>query len=317
MKVAIEVLSTNFEPAVSNIAGMKKTFVYLANDLKDRGLLKHSYDFYFYRGGYSASTMGTAVNIEKDNSYRNCYNVNVSTKETIYDTFEKGIWALKYTPGYDWYLRINISCYLNIQLLDKVLDSLNEDTVYCNALNSYINDERYFNHLYPRGDMMIFSAKTRNGILKHSDDYFRCDLADKDRLNIPHVDDCMFGLCLIKYFGDKYFEHLQMLKYNYIPDASNKIDRDLPNCEYCIGSRVKTTPPGITYSGYSWEDNEYRRFDIKKMEYLNNKLKDFKYPDNIDISNLYSNSRPTIFVSLSNQTIDVFHKYLNKIRGTK
>lgn len=314
MKVAIEVLSTNFEPAVTNIKGMKNTFISLANELKDKNKLKHSYDFYFYRGGYSASTLGKAVQIVKDESYNNCYDINISTKETIYDTFEKGIWALKYTAGYDWYVRINISCYLNMKLLDDVIDKFNEDVVYCNALNSYINDENYYNHLYPRGDMMIFSAKTRTGILKYSDKYFRCDLADKNRINIPHVDDCLFGLCLIDYFGNKYFEHLQMLKYNYIPEYTENINREISL--QCIGNRVKTNPPGVSYSGYSWEDNEYRRQDVKKMEYLNNKIKNVNY-SNINLEDLYSSSRPTLFVSLSNQPIEIFHKYLNKIRGTE
>ena len=313
MKVAIEILSTNTEPSITNIQGMKDSFVFLSNEMS----FNNSYDFYFYYGGYSASTLGGPVKIEKDKNYKNMYTVKVSTKETIYDTFEKGVWALKYIEGYDWYIRINISCYLNLFLLDKVISQFNEDIVYCNAINSYINDEKYFNDIYPRGDMMIFSEKTRQGILSVSDKYFRCDRADENRLNIPHVDDCLFGLCLIDYFGNSYYNHLQMLQYGYYPEASEKIKSVSLNS---IGNRVKTNPPGINYSGYSWADNEYRRFDSKKMLYLNQVLIDTNnstdYYKDIKLESLFSNARPTLFVSLSNQRIETFFKYLDKKRGS-
>ena len=311
MKVAIEILSTNIEPSTSNIQGIKDTYITLANELSKNNKLKHEYDFYFYYGGYSVSTLGTAAVVEKDNEYSNCYKIKIGLEETIYNTFEKGIWALKYVNGYDWYIRTNISCYINIPLLDEVLSQFDEDVVYCNAINSFINDERYFNDLYPRGDMMIFSNKTKNGILSVSDKYIRCDVAKKNRLNIPHVDDCMFGLCFIDYFGDEYYNHLRALAYNYLPDASETIDRDI-SFSY-IGNRVKTIPPGVTYSGYSWEDNKYRRYDIKKMEYLNKNIKRFSYKGT-KLENLYSDLKKTLFIHLSNQNIDTFKVFLKTKR---
>jgi len=308
MKVAIEILSTNSEPSTSNIVAMKETFVKLANESS----LEHDYDFYFYYGGYDASKLGTAVVIKEDD-VKNCYNVKVSCQDTIYNTFEKGIWALKYVKGYDWYIRINISCYLNILLLDKVLNQFNNDTVYCNAINTYINDENYYNDIYPRGDMMIFSEKTRQGILSNCEKYIRCDINNKDRLNIPHVDDCLFGLCLIDYFGKDYFEHLLMLKYNYLPEPKENLGNTVSL--FCIGNRVKTNPPGVSYSGYSWDDNEYRRFDGKKMKYINNIIKQSNYMSNIKLEDLLSNERPTLFISLSSQNINTIKQYLkNKKR---
>lgn len=310
MKVAIEILSTQAEPSTTNISAMKNTMVSLVNEYSDR-LINH-YDFFFYYGGYSASTLGVAVSKEQDETYSNCWNLKISTEESIYTTFEKGVWALKYISGYDWYIRINISCYLNILLLDKVLSQFNEDTVYCNAINSYINDEKYYNDLYPRGDMMIFSGKTREGILKFTDKYFRCDTALTDRLNIPHVDDTLFGLCFIDYFGADYYKHLQMLKYNYLPDI-DITNKNISN--FAIGNRVKTNPPGVTYSGYSWKDNEYRRCDAEKMKVLNDKFKQISY-DGIKLSELLSNERPTLFVTLSNRKIEDFQTYLKRKRGS-
>ena len=107
-----------------------------------------------------------------------------------------------------------------------------------------------------------------------------------------------------------------MLQYGYYPEASEKIKSVSLNS---IGNRVKTNPPGINYSGYSWADNEYRRFDSKKMLYLNQVLIDTNngvdYYKDIKLESLFSNARPTLFVSLSNQRIETFFKYLDKKRG--
>lgn len=310
MKIAVEILSTLSEPSTSNIQAMKETFVSLANDYSNK--LNNQYDFYFYYGGCHLKH-DEQIYIASDLRYKNCYNIELPFEETIYNTFEKGISVLKNITGYDWYIRINISCYLNILLLDKVIGEFHKDTVYCNAINSYINDEQYFNDLYPRGDMMIFSEKTRQGILSTCEKYIRCDVKNEDRLNIPHVDDCLFGLCLIDYFGADYFKHICMLNYNYIPDIDIS---EIKNVSLlCIGNRVKTNPPGISYSGYSWTDNEYRRFDAEKMRYLNDKFKEIKYTD-IHLNDLLGNKRPTLYVTLSNRNIEDFYPYLKRKRGT-
>ena len=70
MKVAIEILSTQAEPSTTNICAMKNTMVSLVNEYSDR-LINH-YDFFFYYGGYSASTLGVAVSKEQDDTYNNC-----------------------------------------------------------------------------------------------------------------------------------------------------------------------------------------------------------------------------------------------------
>lgn len=295
MRIAIEILATNAEPSVSNVSAMKSSFINLAKTSKS---LKNSFDFFVYTAGTEHSRT-----IEDDSLIR----LQFPYPETIYSTYEKGVSALKEISGYDWYIRMNISCFLNIPLLDYMLPLLDEDIVYCNAINSYINDENYYNDIYPRGDFMLFSEKTRQGILSVCDKYLFCDEALTNRINIPHVDDCLFGLCLIDYFGPTYFKHLQMLNYNYIPEPTTDITR--PVSILCPTSRVKTNPPGINYSGYSWSDNEYRRYDGKKMIYLNNQVKGVKY-HNIELSSLFSNSRPTLFIRLSNQPIEVFNRYL-------
>ena len=296
MRIAVHILSTNTEPSSTNIKAMKDTFV--AYSLS--GTLIHDYDFFFYYGDHSYNHVYQQA--------ENIYRINTNLKESIYNTFEKGIYTLKSTPGYDWYIRINISCFLNIKLLDKIIDQLNEDTVYCNAINSYINDENLYNDLYARGDFMIFSAKTREGILHNSGKYIRCDEISENRINVPHVDDTLFGLCIKDYFGPDYYKHLQSLKYNYIPYPSSEIRNFNP---LAVSSRVKTNPPGVNYSGYSWADNEYRRFDAQKMYSISHLLKLTEYPETVKLEDLYDNSRPTLFVQISNQAVDNIKRYLD------
>lgn len=309
MKVAIEILSTKTEPSTSNIKALKESLIASTNELSKAGKLKHSYDFYFYYGGFDLCELDANVKTAKDKNYDNCYDFNIAVAESIYDTYEKGIEVLKYIKGYDWYVRINISCLLNIKLLDVLIEQFDKFTVYCNAINSYINDEMYYNDLYPRGDMMIFSSDVREGILANADKYIRCDTVSTagTRLNIPHVDDCLFGLCLIDYFGKDYYKHLKMLIYNYLPKPVEVITDKYSL--YCVGNRVKTVPPGISYSGYSWNDNEYRRFDGKKMKFLNEQFIKINY-DKVLLKDLISEKRETLFVQLSSQPISIFNKYL-------
>lgn len=316
MKVAIQILSTLQEPSTRNIETIKNTYIALANSLSEQGKLKHTYDFYFYYGGYAKEGQeeNTAI-VEKDETINHCYNVFVNMAESIYNTFEKGIETLKATDGYDWYIRCNISCYINIPVLDKCILLFNSDEVYCNSINSYVNDEKRYNDLYPRGDFMIFSKAVRKGILQNADKYIRCDFSMTDRINVPHVDDCMFGLCIIDYFGRSYYKHLKALKYNYIPSHKEEIST-VWNKNY-ISTRVKTIPPGITFSGYSWEDNDYRKMDCYKMNYLNDAIKNEDYSGlNLKLNDLISTSKPIIFITPSFKSINTFHEFLKNERGS-
>ena len=55
---------------------------------------------------------------------------------------------------------------------------------------------------------------------------------------------------------------LKTFTYSFLP---NNTDIRGFN-KFAISSRVKTMPPGVRYSGYSWEDNEYRRCDAEKIK---------------------------------------------------
>ncbi len=307
MKVAVQILSTLKEPSTRNIEAIKRTYIAYCNYLAREKKLRNTYDFYFYYGGYENELDKTVV--EADENIEHCYNIKVPIAESIYNTFEKGIEALTVVDTYDWYIRCNISCYINIPVLDKAFNAFDKNTVYCNSINSFINDEKYYNDLYPRGDFMIFSRIVREGILKIAPAYIRCDYALENRLNIPHVDDCMFGVCIMKYFGEKYYEHLKALYYNYLP-SYKKEEYAAWNPNY-IATRVKTIPPGINFSGYSWKDNDYREVDVYKMEYVNEKIKNTDYSKLIlQPKDMLNTSKPIIFVSTTFARIETFITYL-------
>ena len=316
MDVAILIMATDSEPSISNIKGMTETFIKRTQE----GLLNNRYEFILYTGNSSPnSSKPSLTEIDCNHKNGNVYKYTSSVSENIYKTFEKTYDTLEFLDKsrkkYDWYVRINISAWLNISLLDKVITQLDEDIVYCNAINSIISDEKFLNDLYPRGDFFMFSHKVKDGILKEGEKYLYCDIAEKDRLNVPHVDDCMIGLSLIDYFGKYYYKHLKMLKYNYIPynEQDAKQYKILQNA---ICSRVKTLPPNVTYSGYSWDDNEYRRYDSRKMKMLDTAYSNTTY-DNIKLKDLEvdeSLGRPTLLVYMSNVTVDNFYKYLDSKR---
>ena len=314
MKIAVQILSTLKEPSTRNIDAIKRTYVAYANYLAREKKLKNIYDFYFYYGGYENELENTAV--EPDATIEHCFDVKIPLEESIYNTFEKGIEALKVAEKYDWYIRCNISCYINIPILDKAFNAFDKNTVYCNSINSFINDEKYYNDLYPRGDFMIFSRETREGILKVAPQFIRCDYAMKNRLNIPHVDDCMFGMCIMTYFGENYYNHLKALYYNYIP--SYKKEEEYVWSKDYIATRVKTIPPGINFSGYSWDDNEFREIDVYKMEKINEVVKNTDYSKKVlQFKDLLNTSKPIIFISTTFARIETFLTYLKtKKRGS-
>lgn len=319
MKVAILVMSTNKEPSLSNVRMMKDTLFNDIDVLSNNGKLNHSYDIYVYSGG---SDTDLEDSTQQDEKYSNVFYETFAVEESIYRTFEKTIYSLT-NHEYDFYIRINISCFLNIRLIDRILNGLKTDCIYCSAINSYIHDDTYLNDLYARGDMMIFSKSVRNKILENANKYMFCDtVMNQVRLNVEHVDDCLLGLCFIDGYGKDYYQHLIMLKYNFIPHYSlsdinsSMIDR------YSVSNRVKTMPPNVLYSGYSWDDNEYRRIDGEKMKYIQNIYDNIDYSKEL-INNLIQKatvpkdkSRPTLFVQYSSQNLYTRHwEYLKNKRN--
>ena len=317
MKIAIMVMAANAEPSTRNLEAIKNTLVRYQNEHKDK--FKNEYDFYFYWSG--GDDMKKEVNVSTSKEYSNLKYIEVKEEESVYRTFEKSIKAFDYVyrnNDYDWYVRMNISMWINIDLLDSVIFSFKPNSMYGNALNSYVNlNCAYCDDLYARGDLMIFDKDVMKGILGNAMKFLYSDWRMTDRDGVDHVDDCLIGCCFIDYAGPDYYKSLYMLSYTYLP--SHEVGDDIKPQKYNIGTRVKTVPPNETYSGYSWEDNEWRKKDCEKMikltEYVENNPFEYIGLKMKDVLVDKKNSRPTLFISASGQNVfDVFHRFLEQKR---
>lgn len=312
------------EPSTRNSQAFKETVVKYCNDYKES--LKNTYDFYVYSGVMikDNNNCDPIITYTHDDTYDNLHYIVVNEKESVYRTFEKTFNTFLYVDHdlkekYDLYVRVNISMYLNIDLLDNVVEKLKPGNVYCNAINSYVNlNSEYCNDLYPRGDLMIFDHKILECIIYGSTGelLLHDELFDYDDVGVDHVDDCLIGVCLINSLGKDYYKHLYMLKYNYLPDTEIDLKKI---SSYAIGSRIKTVPPEVGYSGYSWDDNDYRKKDVEKFhslyDYYNNKEFDYSNVKMADVLVDKSSSRPTLFVHAQNVNVfDVFWKFLEQKR---
>lgn len=319
MNVAVLIMASDKEPSTSNLLAMNDTFINDTIQMMSSHILQNNYDFFIYtlsglrtdNKEYEVSTLCDHINY-----------IDIAGEESIYNTYEKTVTALKVIgDNYDWIVRLNISAFLNIKLLDTAIisDVFDRYTVYCNAINSYINDENYYNDLYPRGDFLIFSNTVRKGMLQHTDKYIRCDVDVSHRISVPHVDDCLLGLCLIDFFGPRYYEHLQMIRYAFLPMYEN-FD-SMPIDDFAIASRVKTMPPDAKCSGYSWEENEWRKYDGTKMKYLNEHFKNIMYTGidkhtlQINIIDKGNTSRKTYGVCIQPMSIQQLTEQIKLKRG--
>lgn len=317
MKIAIMVMAANAEPSTRNLDAIQNTLVKYHNEHKDK--FNHEYDFYFYWSG--GEDMSDELNISESSKYPNLKFIEVKEEESVYRTFEKSIKVFDYidrTYDYDWYVRINISMWLNIDLLDSAISILKPNSMYGNSLNSYVNLNSVFcDDLYVRGDLMIFDRQVMKGILNHAIKYLYSDINMKVRDGVDHVDDCLIGCCFIDYIGSEYYKKLYMLSYTYIPDYELTDEIKVP--AYNIGVRVKTVPPNETYSGYSWEDNEWRKKDCDKMykltEYLEKNPSTYVGIHFKDILTEKNASKPALFISASMQNVfNIFHRFLEQKR---
>ncbi len=324
-------MGANCQPAIRNCEAFRE---YIIQDyLDNKSSFKHEYSFINY---YGSKVDESKIVLAK---YHNEGSEDVLVADLLlplYDdinqTYEKTVSAYKYITEYydfDWVVRINISLFINLYLLDKVVDKLDKKHIYCNSINSYINANDYTNHLYPRGDCYIISQENIKGALKYSDDYFinlrRNNAKDREKLikamtqeNIEHVDDTLFGICLIKHLGSEYFKHYNLLNYLYRGDIVDE-DKDLgldDRYKYCLTFRVKTVPPGETYSGYSWYDNKYRTNDVVKFKKLSQEIKKYFYDeDHITLKDLIVSKKKgkhAIYVIYDALNIADFEKSIKK-----
>lgn len=300
-------MATEQNPSIRNVEAFKNTVVKFCDDNVDK--LKHEYTFVFYYAGEDKKIK------ENDNIYRFSYNMD----ESVYRTFEKTRLALIDTRLIikpDLYVRVNISTYINIVLLDTLAEQIyDSDMIICNKINTHINNilSPFFNCVYPRGDFMVFKNDVTDAIVYCGERYmYNNTKMNGIKLGVDHVDDCMIGVCLKDCYGNDYYKKISTVRYNYVPDKQpDYTEIDLMS----IASRIKTVPPNKC-SGYSWDDNEYRLFDVNKFEGLYDIYKNVEYNNDITLNDvLTDNVYQIVFINdsyLSREEYDTLQKKWSK-----
>ena len=314
MRILVMMMWANIQPSIRNLDAFVDSVVKPYNEHID----EYSNDFHFCAYYSSREGCDDVWLDDKTNEFIEVYGVNED--EGIYRTYEKTYKMFKYACDnmqFDLIVRINVSMWLNLRLLDEVCSQFKDDVVYCNAINTCINgSSEYVNDLYPRGDLMIMQRSVVQGIVKVGGKYMYEDANLNKRIGVDHVDDCIIGICLIDLYGREYFKHIIPLRYNYCPDSNIVLDKF---DEFAIGSRLKSTPPNM-HSGYSWDDNDYRLNDVTKFNELKNISEPWRSDDfkGVMIDELIvprDKSRPTIFIEGVNKRIDeTILKYLSNKR---
>lgn len=304
MKIAILIMATKQNPSTRNVDAFKNTVVKFC--VENRYRLKHEYVFVFYYADDKTQTI-------KDDDF--VYTFSYNMEESVYRTFEKTRCALidvRDVINPDLYVRVNISTYINILLLDCLAEQMyKSDLLFCNRINNHVNiASSRFNDVYPRGDFMIFKKDVVDVIDREGEKYMYDNTNLKDlHIGVDHVDDCMIGVCLKDGIGKEYYEKISMLKYNYIPDA--KPDYSSINM-MCIASRLKTVPPN-TNSGYSWDDNDFRLYDVEKFNDIHEIYKNVVYSDDVSLhSVLTKNEYQFIFAECTYLTKEQYTQIMNK-----
>lgn len=298
MRCCVLIMGCKVNPGLRNMEAIYDT--YITSYFKNKSDFINEYDFYFYDGGNEVFT------IEKYKEYANI--IHCISDDGLYGTFEKTIETFNYivyNKKYDWVIRVNISTYVNLYYLDLFLQYASKDKVYANKFNAFLSNYNYLNDVYPRGDAYIISFDRLKKITQNQNFF---DIRKEfDDGGSDLVDDVLIGAILLNTFEDLYVEHYKLLNYFYNPYTPNCINKDLLNISFnAIFTRLKTTPPNKN-SGYSWDDNEYRKMDVEKFNIINNFIynnKDiYKKCDNVFVFNncLCENASKNIpYINMSN-----------------
>ena len=299
MKVLVLIMSGNMQPALRNEAAIFDTYVKSYNDNKD--LFNHEYEFMSYRGGYSDVKLNNNI-------------LELTSPDDISGTFQKTMDAFNYIKNYefDYLIRVNISAYINLFILDNYIETFNKDKIYCNAICTYYNSIKYKNEMFPRGDAYIIHKELFNNILNFYTDFNVYDNIDD---GVDNPDDSLFGILLSNYFNHQTHNHIQLLNYSFIPQPIQYIDPyTFKLGALTIFSRLKTCPSTESHSGYSWNDNEYRLHDVVKFKSLNKYIFDVK---NGNTSILFGNENDDKFtININNEIVFAsFNTIKNLLNG--
>lgn len=275
MRIAVMIMTTASEPYSANLEAAKATFVRAAYEGMASGALSNEYEFYMYWGAADGSDIRPAAADAREWESI-CAYVACPCGEMVSRTFEKTSYASSVVAegGYDMVVKLNGSAYLNIALLDALAPKLDAGRVYCNRINSIVSDSsfRYLNDVYPRGDFAVYGGGVFAGMAERGAKMAEDFAADDMLLDVPHTDDVLMGICLLESLGTGYWRRYGQVRYNFVPewDLSGGLSSAVRPDALC--TRLKTIPPGVGYSGYSWKPNAYRLAEPEKFRLVHESI---------------------------------------------
>lgn len=284
-------------PGLRNMKAIYETYISLYNENKKH--FDNEFDFYFYDGG------NDTFSVKKYEKYANI--IHCVSGDDINNTYQKTIESYEWivnNKNYDWVVRVNISAYVNMFVLDKFLNCADKDKVYANMFCAYLHNWHYLNDCFPRGDAHILSFEVLKKAISIKDSLD----VDSIEEGMDKVDDTLMGILYMKAFEDLYVNHYSIINYCFLPQEVWSIKKnEAPNISQSlcyIFTRLKTCPPDVN-SGYSWDDNLYREQDFIKFHIVNNLVK-----EHMSVYYLMSNDK-IHSVSLDNASSSSYIPYLD------
>ena len=229
-------------------------------------------DFYIYKG-----------NAEKHVLDKKNHTLYLNCEDDIDNTFKKTYYALSLMSKnieYDYIFRTNTSTFVNVDLLNSFIQSLEDDSILWTSDIYSLTESLcpYPLYLYGRGNGLLFSKKLVNIILKEGISF----------LYLKKHDDWIIGNILNSYWiknNDDYLNHIKNMTHGWYKSILVESDNKHSLCKYYNTNKdfnfIKNFVT-IQIKRYYSRDNE-----IESLYELNTVFEENK--NNLDIENIIKN----------------------------
>lgn len=238
-------------------------------------------DFIAYEGGYDKHEY------DKENHI-----LKVRCEDDLDNTYKKTYYAFSLINNnieYDYIFRTNTSTYVNVDLLNKFIQSLEDDNVvYSSELYSLVESNvPYPLYLYGRGNGLILSKNVVNILLKEGMSF----------LYEERVDDVVIGNILNTYWikqGKNYLDFIKGYRHGWFRcvDVETKSGHSL--CEYsCANYEADFWSSFITIQTKMYRNRESEKHNNEYFHAIMSKV--VSNDDDVKLNHEYANN-PDIFV---------------------
>lgn len=237
--------------------------------------------FIAYEGGYDAHSYDKENNVLK-----------IRCEDDLDNTFKKTYYAFSLINNnleYDYIFRTNTSTYVNIDLLDKFIQSLEDDNVvYTSELYSLVEAATpYPLNIYGRGNGLILSKTVVNILLKEGLSFIYQE----------HVDDVVIGNVLNTYWikqGKNYLDFIKSYYHGWFRAITQPTKNNHTLCEFSCSNE----DPNFWKSFITIQTKMYRQRGEEDENHnrLYNIMKDVKSDaEDVKLNHKYANN-PNVFI---------------------